>query len=162
MTDETLSLSERVIEAILCRLREVRKANGYRTDAGLRVFDSVRSVAPNDLPCFVVWEGNESAQGDTGSGSSASMTLDLTVTIEAHTKCDQDDTGKTLRAMKADAKKALLTPMGALRSSGVKVAAVAYSGAQPSPREDGDMAETVQITIVVTYPEGYGDPYAAR
>ncbi|MBI4720827.1 MAG: hypothetical protein HY770_06330 [Chitinivibrionia bacterium] len=58
---ETLSIRQRIIEAIITRLAQVRIANGYETDCGTHVFRAVQQPAPTDCPCFVIWPGIEEA-----------------------------------------------------------------------------------------------------
>lgn len=156
--ENELSIAERVIEAAVCRLREVVEANGFRTNAGLRVFRARRSVSLTELPCFVVWEGDEASLNDTGSGARDSMSMQLAVRVSAFVKAGQADTGRMLGLVKADAKKALLINKGEIAGG----CAIAYRSATPSPREDGDESESVDLNFEVTYQEGYGDPYASR
>ena len=163
MTDETLSLSERVIDAILCRLREVRKASGYRTDAGLRVLHSVAVNDESQLPCFVVWESGEEIEAGTGSGGHESMTVTITVDVYGIVEANKEQTGRMLQRLKADAKKALLRDRGGINGSdGKGFASLAYEGSTPEPRQSGSATELVTLRFRVKFKEAYGDPYAHR
>lgn len=151
MTQE-LSIAERIVEVILCRLRGIRIADGFRTDAGLRVFDSVRSVDQNQLPCIVVFDGAENA---TNSAGGRSYDNTLQIIVEGRAEANKDATGKILRMLKADIKTAVLV-------DGDEIGAVSYFGTEPTSRQDGDISESALLTFVVAFKEGRGNPYAAK
>jgi len=156
---EQLSISERIVEVILCRLRGIRKADGFRTDAGLRVYDSRRSVDPTDLPAIVLFDGDENATAS--SGSSRSYDNALQITIEAHVECDKAETGRELRALKADIKKAVMVNRGDLTDERgcMSQGALGFNSARSTSRQDGDISESVLFTFTAYFKEGYGDPY---
>jgi len=157
-----LSLSERIIEDVLCRLREIKQANGYRTDAGLYVLDSQQTIDPSMTPAIQVFEGNETATD--ADGSSLSMRIDLPLNITCHVKPNSEQTGRILRAAKADMKKALFRNRGAVgaRSDGKSIATLAYGGCQTNHREDGDSTESISMRVSAVFREGYGDPYTQK
>lgn len=155
---DTQSLSERIIDVLLCRLRGIRQADGYRTDAGLRVFHARRTV--DDLPAIVLWDDGENPAAATGD--TLSFLNALTLTIEGHVACDQDDTGTALQTIKADVKKAVMQLRGAVMDDAGAIGALALQAIKTAPRADGDTSESVQLSFVVNFKEGYGNPYAAK
>jgi hypothetical protein len=159
-----LSISERVIEVILERLRRIRRANGYRTDAGLHVFDSRATVDVRELPAILFFELSETPTDETAGGASASMFMTLSLQIAARVVADSDETGKSLRELKADIKRAALNCYRIVdcESERKGIADIVYKGAQAEPRPDGATTEGVILNFDVKYHEGYGDPYASR
>jgi hypothetical protein len=160
VSDKPLNL--RIVEAVIARLQEILPANGYTSDAGLRVGFADRA-ADDSLPCLVVWEGEEEAEN--ADGNHRSMLTTLTVRVDAIVSADQECTGRALSYLRADVKKALLKyDEPSLRDEmGVRFGGpVGYVGATPLPREDGADAEGVSLTFRVRFKEGYGDPYAVR
>ncbi|TXH56551.1 MAG: hypothetical protein E6Q97_06135 [Desulfurellales bacterium] len=158
------SLSERAFCEIERRLRGVRKADGYETDAGRNVFRSLRSVEVDDSGALVLWDGGESATGEAGHPSKVA----LTVNIEGHVLADKCETGTALEEIKADIKRAVLSESnGALAEPGPQareylIGTIRYTGAQPSPREEGSTSESIVLTFEVGYVEGVGNPYSSQ
>lgn len=154
------SLSQRALCEIERRLRRVRTADGYESDAGLSVFSSRRSIDPEQLPALVVWDNGETSASNPGGP----VRIAMTVLVEAHGPCDQADTGDVLQALKADVKRALLAKSnGALvdeESAPRGFATIRYAGAQPSARDNGATSESIAMTFEVTYGEGCGNPYS--
>jgi len=157
-----LSLSERVIDDVLGRLCDIKKANGYRTDAGLYVFDSQHTISADTTPAVQAFEGSENAAD--ANGSSLSMAVSLQIVCVGHAKANTQQTGKALRALKADIKKAVLRDRGAVgkREDGKPIGALTYVGSETQPRQPGDETESVVVTFSITFKEGYGDPYAPK
>jgi len=151
-----VSICERVIAVITTRLAAVNGAGNYNTAAGAKVFDSVRSLNESDLPCFVIFEGGETT--NEGSGNNTSMLVTIPIDIECHVAADQADTGKALRKIKADGKRALMLGVGHVKDATGKLGILEYKGSNVNPRADGSSSESVTLQFVASYKEGYGDP----
>lgn len=151
------SLSERTFCEIERRLRGVREADGYETDAGRNVFRSLRSVTVDDSGTLVLWDGGES----TSSTPGGPVDVVLSVSVEGHVLADKCETGEALEAIKADVKRAVLAlSSGGLSDAEGAIGNIRYTGAQPSPREEGSSSESLVLTFEVTYREGCGNPYS--
>lgn len=158
------SLSERALCEIERRLRRVRTVDGFETDAGRNVFRARRSITVDEFGALVLWDGGESAAGESGQP----IKIVLSVTVKAHALATQCETGFVLEKMKADVKRAVLSEgNGALAEPGPpsperKIGWIRYTGAQPSPREEGSTSESVELTFEVGYVEGFGNPYSSQ
>ena len=97
------SIAERVLCIIQSRLAGILSADGYWTSAGRNVRRAQRTLDEDDLPALVIWCDGETARG--ASGNSASMDVELQITIDAHVSADQDCTGKMLERIRADVKR---------------------------------------------------------
>jgi hypothetical protein len=161
------SMSEKVLSHFETLLAGITVSNGYETDIGQRVFRARRRLDPEDLPCLVFWDGGEDPQaddrGDTNTGGRSAMVLEQRIVVQAYVLANQAQTGTQLGKAKADIKKRICgsAQRGVfVNGEGKAQGILAYLGATPSPRDDGDASEGVEITFAVTYPERYGDPYA--
>lgn len=153
------SIAERAISEIACRLKKIRKADGYKTDAGLKVLRARRTVTLDDLPCVVIWDQGESI----AEGSADRIKVTLSISIDGHVGCDQDDTGHMLECLKADIKRAVLSgSSGQLADQPGKqgrIGSLAITGCAVTAREEGSKSESMTVSFEVSYPEGYGNPY---
>ena len=157
----TESVSERALSAVKTKLQGILVASGYRTNAGASVFRSTKSIQTTDLPALVLWDLGETAAD--ADGNSRSMSIALSIGIDAHIAADQADTGLMLEQIKADVKKAVLSFANpALRDSDGTIGPIRYTGCKIGPRAEGDSTEWVSLDFVVTYKEGYGDPYTNK
>lgn len=153
------SINERIFAAVIARLELIQVANGYHTDAGLKVFRARRSLGKTDLPCVVVWDSGEEPVGESGNGNSRSITVLQRIGVEVHAAADRDETGEVLGLLKEDAKRALLIYDGLADDDG-KLGVVEYEGAEPIPREDGGVSEAIRLNTAMKYPEARGNPAA--
>lgn len=157
-------LAERALCEIECRLKRIRAADGFATDAGRSVFRSRRRIDANRCPAASVWDAGE--QVTNGGGSSDAYDVVLRASVEVHVVADQDATGHVLELAKADVKRALLRgSKGALGDSPDRagyIGTLAYTGCIANPREEGATTESVSMTFEVRYREGYGNPYGSQ
>lgn len=154
------SLAERVLCVIEARLRGILQQDGFATSAGRKVFRALRTLEEADLPALVIWCDGETARG--ASGNSASMDMELQITIDAHVAADQDCTGKMLERIRADVKRACLVGRGALSDEVGAVGVLTYTGTDMQARSDGGGSEAVAVRFTASYREAYGDPTQAR
>lgn len=154
------SINEAVIAAFIDRLKGIRNSDGYATNAGLNVYDSMQTFEPEmyEGGALSVWDDGEAPVAGTADGSQASMMVGLTVSVDALAAADRADTGLTLRALKRDVKRRLLQPDWLGLATQGRVGVFAYRSANPLPRRDGSDVEGVRMQFVVTYKEGFGDP----
>lgn len=161
-------LNLRAVNALIARLQAIAVINGYATNAGLRVFHGRRELQQGDLPCIVVFEGEESA-GNTpagaveANGTTQSMVVRLTLTVEGYVLAQPAAEGPGLSRLKADIKKAALDfDAPSLVDVDGPIGPLSYTGASPLLRADGTAVEGVQLTFVARLTEGYGNPFASR
>lgn len=153
------------LNALRVRLRSIRKADQYNTDAGRNVYLGPVSLSGDDLDEAVVLEfGDETTQGDTGSGAHTSLSIQRTFTVtgvvRADPKCEK---GEALERILADIKRAVFRKDARyLDVDGKRFSGLAYQSAKIVQRADGNEFEGVEVTGAVTYQEGYGDPYSSR
>lgn len=157
----TASLAERALCVIESRLKSIRTEDGYSTDAGLNVFRARRKLADADLPAAVLWDVGDSLNNST-PGSSRDL-IDLQAHVEVHAPANQDDTGRTLEAIKADVKRAI-RPQGndCLKDDLGQIGALRYDGAQVFEREDGAASESITLRFIVALVEKIGDPTSSK
>jgi hypothetical protein len=153
------------LEALRARLRAIRKDDQYNTDAGKNVYLGPVSLSGDGIDEAVVLEfGDETAQGDSGSGAHTSITIQRTFTVtgvvRADPKCEK---GEALERILADIKRAVFRKDARyLDMNGKRFSGLAYQSAKIVQRADGNEFEGVEVTGTVTYQEGYGDPYTSR
>ena len=134
--------------AMRTRLRAIDGNAPYNTAAGERVYLSRATVEEADLPCLILWAGDETAEASSGGGPAAGQTqamrITLDVNVEGHIAAAQSNTGEQLEKIKADIKRALLRfdepkLMDGLQAIGL----ISYLGVSSFPREDGVVSEVV-------------------
>lgn len=157
----------RALYAMRTRLQAIDGNSPYNTAAGSNIFISRATVEPEQLPCLIIFAGDETAAPTTGegvpSGQSQAMRIVLDVTVEGHIEAAQSNTGEQLEKIKADIKRALLRFAEPTLKDGLfAIGPLGYLGATPLPREDGDKTESVQCRFRVTYTEKFGDPDATK
>jgi hypothetical protein len=150
----SLPVSERVIRAIVCRLKRIRRADGYCTDAGANVLRSRRSLDSVELPAINLWDQGESA---TKAGSKHAITL--SVDVEGCVPADKDDTGEALEWIKADIKRAMFADGSDLVGDEAgQIGALTYTACVTTSRDDGGSVEIARLSFNLTYQEGLGNP----
>lgn len=157
-------LAERAICEVECRLKRIRAADGFSTDAGRSVFRARRRIDASQCPAASIWDAGE--QIANGGGSSDAYDVVLRLSVEIHAQADQDATGHVLELAKADVKRALLRGAKGLLAdspdrSGL-IGTLAYTGCTANPREEGATTESVSLNFEARYREGYGNPYGSQ
>jgi hypothetical protein len=156
-----LTLAERALCIIESRLAGIARLDGYATDAGLRVFRARRTLDERDIPAVVLWDDGETV-ADGGSGNTASMSIGLTFSIDAHVPADQDCTGRELERVKGDVKRGVLAARGALIDDLGAIGVITYTGCDTQARSDGAASEAVSLHFTANYKEAFGDPTSSR
>lgn len=155
----SLPISERALRAIVCRLKRIRRAGGFATDAGTTVVREGESVTSDSLPWLSVFDGGETP--DAGEGNRAAMNMRLAVEVQAAftPECD----GTDLQLLKADVKRALFEAFGGKLNDDLGViGALSYRGASSLNRQDGGDVALLRISLTVSYAEGWGNPYGSQ
>lgn len=164
------TLASRVVGVVLSRLTAINGVAPYETNVGTRIFHARRSLDIADLPCVVVWEGEETsgalnAAGGSANGSTDSFRTTLTINVEGLVPADQATTGSLIGKIKGDIKRALLLASDPRMTDADGVIAqggLEYVGTTPLQREDGALFEGVQCAFRINLVEGYGNPNAPR
>lgn len=147
------------VEAAVDRLELILVAGGYNTNAGQRVYRARASIAESEVPCIVVWVGEESGPGAT---SGRSWTVRTELLIDGFVAANQSNTGQQLELLRADIKRALCTDDRFSDPAGGNAGAViGYLGSKGSERVDGATYEGVTCRFALTYTEKKGDPDAS-
>jgi len=151
-----LPLSERALRAIECRLRKIREADEFHTDAGRQVFRARRSLDQVELPAVVIWEQAEDYRDGKGA---TKVSTDLRIDIEGYVPSDEETTGAAMGLIKADIKRAIFSePHGRLSDEAGDIGGMTMESAISTARLDGGQSEIVRLSIKVTYVEGIGNP----
>lgn len=150
------SISERLLCAIAAQLSKVRTADGYRTDAGDRVYRCRRNLTDADLPCFVLWSPSETTTED----GSRYIKVEQQILVIGYAAAEKDDTGSIVEGLKSDVKRALAAER--MRDELGSLGALRYVGAEMQPRPDGAVHESIVATFVAMRVEHRGDPNAIR
>lgn len=145
---------QEILEALLARLHDIAPANGYATEAGLRISYGRTQLSPDDtLPAATLVPGDPTLQGQ---GEGDRYRLSMPVTASGLVTVDPADPLASIEPLLADLKKALL------RKNDVTLGGLAirvrYVGEHVADREEGGTTAAVQVSIAVEYMEGYGDP----
>jgi hypothetical protein len=156
----SIAISEQLLCDIEAQLQRISVERGYLTNAGARVFRAREAIEPADLPCLVLWDAGESAE--KAAGNSSSMTIRLSIVIEAHVGANLASTGRMLGAIKADVKRAVLRwakprTLGWAQGGGEQKP-ITYVGTESQPRAGAGISEVAALTFTATFTEGYGDP----
>lgn len=152
-----LPLSERALREIACRLRRIRSADDFQTDAGRSVYRARRSLDQVELPAIVVWSQAEDFRADANSNKTAT---DLRVDVEGYVPADEETTGTAMELIKADIKRAIFSePHAALSDEAGRIGTMAMESTVSTARLDGGQSEIVRLSIRITYVEGIGNPY---
>ncbi len=151
----TLPVSERVLGAIVARLRLITMANGYNTDAGTKAFRAKRTFDSVDLPGCSVWDSGE--ETNEGTSNHSAMLMRQLVTVEAHVASDKADSGVQAGLLKADVKRAVLSG-GHLVDDDGGLGEIVYLGATVESAPSGGNTEVTNVNFAILYKETRGDP----
>jgi hypothetical protein len=151
-----LPLSERALREIECRLRKIREADDYHTDAGRQVFRARRSLDQVELPAVVIWSQAKEYRNDANGNKTST---DLRVDIEGFVPSDHESTGEAMEFIEADIKRALFSePHSRLSDEAGGIGPMQMESSVSTARLDGGQGEIVRLSIKITYVEGIGNP----
>ena len=148
----------RILTALKARLEEIRPANGYATDAGLRVRLGPGAVTADDrVPRLALIPGVEPEirpQLDK-------VKILLPVTVEGVIGADPQDPDNPLvvEPLLADSKRALFR--SADRTIGGLAINLHVAGERVTGRESGGATVACAVSGLIEYTELYGDPELA-
>jgi hypothetical protein len=151
-------LAEQICVAAEARLTRIQQLDGYQTDIGLNVVEDRELIdfTADPMPCASLEQNSEEAVFDEVA---VEHTNKLAVSVYAHGEVTVDVRAGTLaRRMLADVKRALLDADDP-RLLGLLVSPVEYAGSVIELPGDGERCVSVRADFLLTYVEGYGDPY---
>lgn len=153
---EVLSSAEAVAGEIVRRVGLITKANGCETDIGLQVFQGLRHISEDMIPCAVVIEGPD-APGDLNVRGD--IELDQSYVLYGYLPCDPLHPNVAAHAAIRDLKRAIFITNGkADKWWGRLVRGVKYLGRDIGPRTDGAAFVLAAIEIQVSYVESLSNP----
>lgn len=153
---EVLSSAEDVAGEIRRRVLGITQANGYETDIGLQVFQGLRHISDDMIPCAVVIEGDD-VPGD--ANVKGDIELDQRYVLYGYLPCDPLNPNVAAHAAIRDLKRAIFVTNGkADKWWGRLVREVKYLGRDIGPRTDGAAFVLAAIEIQVTYVESLANP----
>jgi hypothetical protein len=145
MTDIVISRANTIAEVLKSRLESVRKANGYYTNAGRRVYRGKRQLPEAD--CATLFESEEDAGNPRGEPYTAVAVAHFVA--EAAVECDPDNPDIAGHKLVADLCRALFG--GSPNLDGLLESPLTYTGRAIQPRVDGQSLVNVQIKLDATY-----------
>lgn len=146
-----MSVAKELGIAIAARLAQIKVADGYLTDIGMRVYRGRRKLDPEMVPCVVLIEGDDRAQDSTAKN----VALSQRYIAEAHLACDPDNPNDAAH----DAIEDLKTVVWAGDITfGKRVRSVSYQGRAIGAREDGLAIVSGRIEFDVLFAENLAAP----
>lgn len=142
-----MSKANAIAEALKARLQQVRRSGGYHTDVGARVYRGRVQLAEADIPCAVLFEGEEDAARPKGEPYTVPAVLHFIV--EAHAPCAPENPDLAGHDLVEDLLRALFG--GDPRLGGLLNDLLTYTGRVIFPREGGSGVVTVQIKLDAPY-----------
>lgn len=147
-----MTVASNIALAISARLATIRVADGFNTDAGLKVYRGKRRFAADEVPIAVIFEGPDVVRDRTRN----SVSLAQRYSIEAHAVCqDADQPNDTAHLLLEDLKRALF---GGDTTLGRMVKSIDYMGRSIGTREEGAHIAFASIDIDVVFGESPGAP----
>jgi len=154
-----MSFANDLAMVIATRLQTLNTASGFETDIGSKVFRGRRRLDPEQLPCAVIIEREETPSQQSSAGM---LRTERRYTLEGHTTCDPDNPNDAGHKIIADLKRAIFKDAihidGKISVSGAKAFRVDYHGSQIAPREDGFNTVAASIDVTIQYAEELSNP----
>lgn len=153
------TVAKRIVQTLATRLGVVQVANGYNTDAGLRVFRGRRSFDASTvtLPVLSVWNP-ESEPDEMYHAERLDMTA--SVVVEGFAVADVNAPNDTAQDLLGDIKQALfLHETTADQTVNGLAVQIRFRGEVTQVPEEGATVVSVLVRADVFYPELHGDPY---
>lgn len=149
------STSEGISQKLEQRLATISKANGYETDAGLKVFRGRRTLTEDDVPCIVIVEGPEVPSEQQGT----KVRLGVRYMFEAHDVCDPVHPNDKGHALVRDLKRAVFAGER-LRGTALDGLATGmlYRGKTIAAREDGESLIFASVAVEPQFTEDVSNP----
>jgi hypothetical protein len=148
----------RILTALKTRLQDIKPANGYATDAGLRVRLGPGSVTPDDLlPRLALIPGVEPEVRPQLDKVKILLPFVVEGLIEADPNDPDDPT--VIEPLLADSKRAVFRATD--RTLGGLAINLHVAGERVTGRENGGRTVACAVSGVLEYTELYGDPELA-
>jgi hypothetical protein len=141
--------------ALTTRLQGITTANGYATDAGLRVFRGKRSISEDDVPCLVIVTGDLEAEPGTQGPQMVKVRPFLPYTVEGHIACDPNNPNDAAHQLIGDVKRCLWSQDFRL---GGKAIGLYYAGRAIAPRESGVRVVVAAVHLSIMHVEDLKNP----
>ena len=158
------SIAKRITLALTAMLQSIVAADGYHTDAGLRVYRGRAVMGPDDLaegPLVVIGPTPERDSEDPVDQQPQKLRHELRLTVTAVMRPESEaDPLDTAHNLLADLKRALLrpdTPRPVLAGE-VLGEEIRYAGATLTVPEPGEQIVSAAVHLTVRYSERRGDP----
>lgn len=142
-----MSQANNIAAALAARLKLIRKAAGYHTNAGAVVYRGKRQLPEDTLACITLFEGEEDAQSPKGEPYTVIAVQHFYA--EGQTPCDPDNPDLAGHDLVEDIQRALFS--GDSRLDGLLAGPLTYTGRVIQPRPDGQNLVIVQIKLDATY-----------
>ena len=140
-------------EYLFERLQTITKANGYKTDIGLRVLRGKRKIDDSYVPCAVLIEGEDRPVGDAGLLRAVNIAQDYA--LGGYVACDPDHPNDAAHDVIEDIKRAVFQVSGPAVRDRVNVQ---YRGRDIGPRTDGGNIVFALVHITMNYTENLAEP----
>jgi len=142
-----MSKANTIAAALAARLKLIRKAAGYHTNAGAVVYRGKQQLPEDIADCITLFEGEEDAQQPKGEPYTVIAVQHFYA--EGQTQCDPDNPDLAGHALVEDLLRALFT--GDAKLDGLLSGPLTYTGRVIQPRLDGQNLVIVQIKLDATY-----------
>ena len=138
------------------RIATITLAGGYATDIGVKVFRGRMKIDPDDMPCTVIVEGEDSPSAAKRTHTKLSQNY----IFEGHDECDPNHPNDKAHLIIADLKRAIFsTPVGIGGSyMDGKISEINYRGRTIGARPDGVALVAAAIEIEIVYEENLANP----
>lgn len=152
-----MSIAKDIAQALSDRAARVTIANGFLTDSGTRVFRGKRRLAPEDVPCIVIFEGDDTVQDRAGKKS---VKLAQRYVMEAFVDLATDgNPNDKAHDMLRDLKVAVFTPSANGEAQLHRhVSDAKYAGRGIGTREEGENVIFARIEFDLEFREDLANP----
>jgi hypothetical protein len=156
-----MSKAHQIALAVFERLQTIRRAAGYRTDLGARLYRGRTSISDETLPAAVITQGEDEIEAQavthkksTGNEVICNVLLPMSIDIVAPAE-HPDHPDDTAHAFVADIKRAVFS--GDLTWGGLATH-TRYMGRLFNPPEPGSNLITARVNIRIGYIEDLAKP----
>lgn len=153
-----MSKTKQLALAVYNRVASITKANGYRTDIGLKVFRGKRSAEESQIPMAFVVEGDD----EVLQQSTNEVRVAIPFAVEGHVECDPDNPNDAVHDIVADLKQAIFgnpdRTFGGLVRGNNASQPLQYMGRTIGEREEGSKVVGAAIMFKVEIVENLSNP----
>ena len=142
-----MSIPNDVAVELANRVAQITVANGFASDAGLKVFRGRRRLMPGQLPCVVVLERKTVPLEQ--SRTDAKVRAEFV--IEGHAEGDPDNPNDMGHLLDSDIMRAIFDAPEFVYGEQRRRTSYEYGGTEISPREDGSKHVATAVDVAVEY-----------